>query len=639
MSYQVLARKWRPSNFSQVAGQSHVLQSLINALDNNRLHHAYLFTGTRGVGKTTLARILAKCLNCEEGITSTPCESCTACTEINTGRFVDLIEVDAASRTKVDDTRELLDNVQYAPARGRFKVYLIDEVHMLSNHSFNALLKTLEEPPPHVKFLFATTDPQKLPVTILSRCLQFSLKNLSPELIQQYLVQVLTDEQVQYDEEALWQIAAAARGSMRDALTLTDQAIAFCEGQINAAAVIEMLGVPQHQQVIALLQGLANRDTQQVLSTIQDMAAQSPDYGNTLDSLLSAMHRMALAQVAPQAVDNSFGDRQALIELAAQFTPEDIQLYYQIGSKGRDELRLATDLRVAFEMLLLRMLIFSPRYTELSEAAPDSEKKKNLSSNTTVAEPSGKITESTESITPASSPAHTAASEPVEPDASLHRLSEISAERVQPQTPPDTDTQEETAAVTTATAAGAGDKNENYAELQSSDDKPDTGDTQPVSDAQDTTVERREEQAASSEPQQNNERIPLSGMDHESWLKVYFQLEASGIVANVLANTVWDKTEDNTVHLLLDVQQSAVYSEELNRRLEQSLGAYFDSPVTVQVTITSTDAETPAALSQRLRDERHAHMVREFENDANVQSLVQRFSATVAKETIAPRKD
>lgn len=639
MSYQVLARKWRPSNFSQVAGQSHVLQSLINALDNNRLHHAYLFTGTRGVGKTTLARILAKCLNCEEGITSTPCETCTACTEINTGRFVDLIEVDAASRTKVDDTRELLDNVQYAPARGRFKVYLIDEVHMLSNHSFNALLKTLEEPPPHVKFLFATTDPQKLPVTILSRCLQFSLKNLSPELIQQYLVQVLTDEQVQYDEEALWQIAAAARGSMRDALTLTDQAIAFCEGQINAAAVIEMLGVPQHQQVIALLQGLAHRDTQQVLSTIQDMAAQSPDYGNTLDSLLSAMHRMALAQVAPQAVDNSFGDRQALIELAAQFTPEDIQLYYQIGSKGRDELRLATDLRVAFEMLLLRMLIFSPRYTELSEAAPDSEKKKNLSSNTTEAEHSDKITESTEFSAPASSLARTAAREPVETDASLHRLPETSAELVQPQTPPDTDTQEEAAAVPTTTAPGAGDKNEICAELLSTDDKPDSSGTQPVSDAQDTEVERGEEQAASSEPQQSNERIPLSGMDHESWLKVYFQLEASGIVANVLANTVWDKTEDNTVHLLLDVQQSAVYSEELNRRLEQSLGAYFDSPVTVQVTITSTDAETPAALSQRLRDERHAHMVREFENDANVQNLVQRFSATVAKETIAPRKD
>ncbi len=631
MSYQVLARKWRPSNFSQVAGQSHVLQSLINALDNNRLHHAYLFTGTRGVGKTTLARILAKCLNCEEGITSTPCETCTACTEINTGRFVDLIEVDAASRTKVDDTRELLDNVQYAPARGRFKVYLIDEVHMLSNHSFNALLKTLEEPPPHVKFLFATTDPQKLPVTILSRCLQFSLKNLSPELIQQYLVQVLTDEQVQYDEEALWQIAAAARGSMRDALTLTDQAIAFCEGQINAAAVIEMLGVPQHQQVIALLQGLAHRDTQQVLSTIQDMAAQSPDYGNTLDSLLSAMHRMALAQVAPQAVDNSFGDRQALIELAAQFTPEDIQLYYQIGSKGRDELRLATDLRVAFEMLLLRMLIFSPRYTELSEAAPDSEKKKNLSSNTTEAEHSDKITESTEFSAPASSLARTAAREPVETDASLHRLPETSAKH--------TDTQEEAAAVPTTTAPGAGDKNEICAELLSTDDKPDSSGTQPVSDAQDTEVERGEEQAASSEPQQSNERIPLSGMDHESWLKVYFQLEASGIVANVLANTVWDKTEDNTVHLLLDVQQSAVYSEELNRRLEQSLGAYFDSPVTVQVTITSTDAETPAALSQRLRDERHAHMVREFENDANVQNLVQRFSATVAKETIAPRKD
>ncbi|NKB31676.1 MAG: DNA polymerase III subunit gamma/tau [Pseudomonadales bacterium] len=379
MSYQVLARKWRPSNFSEVAGQAHVLKSLINALDNQRLHHAYLFTGTRGVGKTTLARILAKCLNCDEGISSTPCGSCDACTEINEGRFIDLIEVDAASRTKVEDTRELLENVQYSPARGRFKVYLIDEVHMLSNHSFNALLKTLEEPPPHVKFLFATTDPQKLPVTILSRCLQFNLKNLSPQIIVEYLKKVLAEESIEYDDEALWQIAGAASGSMRDALTLIDQGISYCQGSIKAAGIVEMLGVPEQHQVFALLEAMSVRDVEKLIEIIGQISDQTPDYGHTLDSLLSALHRLAIAQSVPEAVNNSFGDREKIQELAAKFSAEDLQLYYQIGSKGRDELRFAMEIKSAFEMLLLRMLIFSPSFTEEKTELPtsDSQKKKN----------------------------------------------------------------------------------------------------------------------------------------------------------------------------------------------------------------------------------------------------------------------
>ncbi len=624
MSYQVLARKWRPSNFSQVAGQSHVLQSLINALDNERLHHAYLFTGTRGVGKTTLARILAKCLNCEEGITSTPCETCTACTEINSGRFVDLIEVDAASRTKVDDTRELLDNVQYAPARGRFKVYLIDEVHMLSNHSFNALLKTLEEPPPHVKFLFATTDPQKLPITILSRCLQFNLKNLSPELIEQYLVQVLTDENVAYEEEALWQIAAAARGSMRDALTLTDQAIAFCEGEIKADAVVEMLGVPQHQQVIALLNGLANRDTKQVLTVIQDMAAQSPDYSNTLDSLLSAMHRMALAQVAPQAVDNSFGDRQALLDLAAQFTPEDIQLYYQIGSKGREELRLATDLRIAFEMLLLRMLIFSPRYTELSDSAEDAQKKKNLSAEPAPATARHEAAprDTTEQVVKPAPAAQPAAIQATEEPVASQQSPEISvAEEGLPHLDSVPQEQDSPTAVV-----------EDQHSEQAGEEQTDAAPTTPTAvEANTASVEAKPEPADAT--------FSLAEMTHENWLKVYFQLNASGIVANVLANTVWQNASQNEIQLLLDEKQSAVYNEDLNPRLEQALGSYFDVDVKVSVAITSTDTETPAALSQRLRDEKYQRMVNDFEKDENVQSLVQRFSATIAKDSIAPRKN
>ncbi|MFG1488507.1 DNA polymerase III subunit gamma/tau, partial [Oceanospirillum sp. HFRX-1_2] len=260
MSYQVLARKWRPKNFHELVGQDHVRKALVSALDNDRLHHAYLFTGTRGVGKTTIARIIAKCLNCETGVTSRPCGECTSCREIDEGRFVDLIEVDAASRTKVEDTRELLDNVQYAPSRGRYKVYLIDEVHMLSTHSFNALLKTLEEPPPHVKFLLATTDPQKLPVTVLSRCLQFNLKNMPPERVVEHLSHVLTEEQIPFEDAALWQLGRAADGSMRDALSLTDQAIAYGQGSIDAAQVSEMLGLVDHRHVGALIEHLVNRD-------------------------------------------------------------------------------------------------------------------------------------------------------------------------------------------------------------------------------------------------------------------------------------------------------------------------------------------------------------------------------------------
>jgi DNA polymerase III subunit gamma/tau len=360
MSYQVLARKWRPKNFREMAGQSHVLQTLVHALETGRLHHAYLFTGTRGVGKTTVARILAKCLNCETGITPTPCEQCDSCREISEGRFIDLIEVDAASRTKVEDTRELLDNVQYAPSRGRFKVYLIDEVHMLSTHSFNALLKTLEEPPPHVKFLLATTDPQKLPITILSRCLQFSLKNFMPERIVEYLQTVLIAEQIEFEEAALWHVARAAHGSMRDALTLLDQAIAFCQGSVREQSVQTLLGTPNQVIVFRLLDCLSARDAAALLSCAAEVAEHNASYQHILESMLSALHRSAIAQILPRAIDNSNGDREHILRLAASLSPEDIQLYYQITLKSQQDLNLAPDAQMAFEMLLLRMLAFTP---------------------------------------------------------------------------------------------------------------------------------------------------------------------------------------------------------------------------------------------------------------------------------------
>ncbi|MEX2332776.1 MAG: DNA polymerase III subunit gamma/tau, partial [Pseudohongiella sp.] len=360
MSYQVLARKWRPQNFSEMAGQAHVLQTLTHALEQQRLHHAYLFTGTRGVGKTTVARILARCLNCEQGITATPCGQCNACREISEGRFIDLIEVDAASRTKVEDTRDLLDNVQYAPARGRFKVYLIDEVHMLSGHSFNALLKTLEEPPPHVKFLLATTDPQKLPVTVLSRCLQFHLKNLAPAQIVTYLQSVLAAEQIDHEEDALWQLARAAAGSMRDALTLLDQSISFGGGSVQVASVTSLLGTPDHAAVFAFMEALAHRDGSGLMSAVAQCAENNPDYGRLLEQMLSVCHRLALAQVMPDAIDNSEGDREQIKALAGAFAAEDVQLYYQICVQTLQDMPHSPEARACFEMGLLRMLAFSP---------------------------------------------------------------------------------------------------------------------------------------------------------------------------------------------------------------------------------------------------------------------------------------
>ena len=369
MSYQVLARKWRPRSFKEMAGQGHVLKTLVNALDNERLHHAYLFTGTRGVGKTTIARILARCLNCEEGVTSEPCGKCSACQEIEEGRFIDLIEVDAASRTKVEDTRELLDNVQYAPTRGRYKIYLIDEVHMLSGHSFNALLKTLEEPPPHVKFLLATTDPQKLPVTVLSRCLQFNLKNLSPELIKDHLQFILEQEQIPSEDEALWQIGRAARGSVRDALTLLDQAISFCDGKITDAEISSFLGTINQSLIYQLVDALIAEDAAAVLTTIEQAAEQSPDFASLLESLLSYLHRLAIAQVVPDGLDNSQGDKKQLLAHAESLSAENVQLYYQIALKGREDLPLAVDERAGIEMILLRMLAFTPKAGRTAVAA------------------------------------------------------------------------------------------------------------------------------------------------------------------------------------------------------------------------------------------------------------------------------
>jgi len=364
MSYTVLARKWRPKNFSELVGQSHVMQALSNALDQQRLHHAYLFTGTRGVGKTTIARIFAKALNCQEGITSQPCGVCETCKSIDEGRFIDLIEVDAASKTKVDDTREILDNVQFAPTQGRYKVYLIDEVHMLSKSSFNALLKTLEEPPEHVKFLLATTDPHKLPITVLSRCLQFNLMRLTQPQIQNHLAHILAQENVPFEDAALALIAKSADGSARDSLSLLDQAIAYGAGEVMFEAVQTMLGLVDQQFGVAILQALANDDAQQVKTVIQQLATMGVDYQALLAQLIESLHAISYVQLFADNETTTLLPADIVQGFAASFAPEKVQLLYQIALLTKQDMQLAPDIRIGFEMALMRMLAFQPAQTQ-----------------------------------------------------------------------------------------------------------------------------------------------------------------------------------------------------------------------------------------------------------------------------------
>ncbi len=404
MSYQVLARKWRPKTFKEMVGQSHVLQALTNALDNDRLHHAYLFTGTRGVGKTTLARILAKCLNCEQGVSSTPCGECSACVSIDEGRFVDLIEVDAASRAKVDETRDLMDNVQYAPSVGRYKVYLIDEVHMFSGHSFNALLKTLEEPPPHVKFLLATTESKKIPVTILSRCLQFNLKQLSVEQIETQLEKVLDLESIESDAASRRLIAKSADGSLRDGLSLLDQAIAYGDGCLQETQVRSMLGTIDSLDLKELLEALISGDAQSVLQCTDHMAEHNPDYDSVLVELLSVLQRIAICQILQcddvpcKSVDWDDVEQDEMIkELSQRISKEDVQLYYQVGILGRKDLPVAPDPRTGFEMTLIRMLAFRPAGVAIPEASESKHNAKASDSKASDSKPSeAKVIETTQ---------------------------------------------------------------------------------------------------------------------------------------------------------------------------------------------------------------------------------------------------
>ncbi len=655
-----------------MVGQTHVLKALINALDNQRLHHAYLFTGTRGVGKTTIARILAKCLNCETGVSSTPCGECSVCREIDEGRFVDLIEVDAASRTKVEDTRELLDNVQYSPTRGRYKVYLIDEVHMLSSHSFNALLKTLEEPPPHVKFLLATTDPQKLPVTILSRCLQFSLKNMPPERVVEHLTHVLGAENVPFEDDALWLLGRAADGSMRDAMSLTDQAIAFGEGKVLAADVRAMLGTLDHGQVYGVLQALLEGDARALLEAVRHLAEQGPDWGGVLAEILNVLHRVAIAQALPEAIDNGQGDRERVLALAQALPAEDVQFYYQMGLIGRRDLPLAPDPRSGFEMVLLRMLAFRPADADGAPRTPLKDlgisKATTDPANSPVAgaaspapvatvAPAPVVAAPVEAPTapPAAPSAPPAAVEArvteavVEEPAAAAEVVDLPWEEPAPSLAAEPEPEPlavEAPSVPPAVAVEAVVETVLEALPAALPVAPDEQDEQddeppPADDYYEVDMDTLAYLDAAPEPDVVVVEEPLpaakpaTGLAAE-WLELFPRLGLGGLTASIGANCTLVAADDDHWHLHLDPGQSALFNATQQRRLNDALNQHLGRTLKLEVTLQKPEQETPAQAAARRRAERQRAAEASIDADPLVRQLREQFAAVVRDGTIEP---
>ncbi len=620
MGYQVLARKWRPRNFKEMVGQAHVLRALINALDNNRLHHAFLFTGTRGVGKTTLSRILAKSLNCDQGVSSTPCGTCGSCTEIDEGRFVDLIEVDAASRTKVEDTRELLENVQYAPTRGRYKVYLIDEVHMLSTHSFNALLKTLEEPPPHVKFLLATTDPKKLPVTILSRCLQFSLRRIPIELISNHLKYLLEQEQIPFQIEALTLIAHGADGSMRDALSLLEQAIAFGGGEVSESETRSMLGTIDRHYIYNLLQSLSQQDGAAVMASVEELSAQAPDYQAVCAELLTALQRIAMVQMVPSALSDEEA-HQALTTLATQMTPETVQLYYQIALHMRRDLPLAPDPRGGLEMGLLRMLAFNPVTTRPNTPPP---------STPSGHEPQPVALPNKEKKSPAQV-ALARVKKPLNPTDQTHREEAITANSSVPK--------EETAAANSAHASA-------MAAVRSTlTSKPPAGaragrmraglakNTAPVINTEQTTVISAKNEAT---PQPERTQQATETPHPENWDKVVAQLKVGGLTRQLAMHCTLASHESNLIELCLIQSHEQFINREREDQLQQALSSHFKREIKLQIRIGESETENPMQIQQRLLAQKQQTAEQSIQNDPIIHAMQQRFSAEIVADSIRP---
>lgn len=583
MSYLALARKWRPGKFADVVGQQHVVEALSNALQSGRVHHAFLFTGTRGVGKTTLARIFAKALNCEEGVSAEPCLQCNTCVSVDEGRFVDLIEVDAASRTKVDDTRELLDNVQYAPTSGRYKVYLIDEVHMLSGHSFNALLKTLEEPPEHVKFLFATTDPQKLPVTVLSRCLQFNLRPLRVEQISNQLVKILNNENISFEQAAIDSIARAADGSMRDSLSLLDQAIAQGAGSVQEQTVRSMLGTIKSAHSEAVLAALFANNADKLMQVVAEMADNNIEFSSALDEILLQLYCISLAQLAPSSLESKAVNQQLIKSYADSCSKEQIQLFYQIGLIGKRDLHLAPDTRIGFEMVLLRMLAFEPSGgttinldNEPQTVQQDTPANANdLAQKTTVNKPP---------IAPA--PATQVVADPPAPQPAVS--SNIQSV---PNTPP---VAEEV-----------------------------VNQPQPVSEPQKT-----------QQPHVSTAAIALAG--NNEWGEIIEQTNLSGLNKELAMNCACEKLNEQEIELLLSPSNKHLFRESRQQEIEQSLNEFLPAPVKLSITIEESDKETPAECLLRLQHDKLRETTENLNNESGVKDLMREFGATMNEASVRP---
>ncbi|MBS6073287.1 MAG: DNA polymerase III subunit gamma/tau [Citrobacter freundii] len=641
MSYQVLARKWRPQTFADVVGQEHVLTALANGLSLGRIHHAYLFSGTRGVGKTSIARLLAKGLNCETGITATPCGVCDNCREIEQGRFVDLIEIDAASRTKVEDTRDLLDNVQYAPARGRFKVYLIDEVHMLSRHSFNALLKTLEEPPAHVKFLLATTDPQKLPVTILSRCLQFHLKALDVEQIRHQLEHILKQEHIAHEPRALQLLARAADGSLRDALSLTDQAIASGDGQVSTDAVSTMLGTLDDDQALSLVEAVVAADGERVMTLVNDAAARGIEWEALLVEMSALLHRIAMVQLSPAALGSDMASiEQRMRELARIVPPTDIQLYYQTLLIGRKELPYAPDRRMGVEMTLLRALAFHPRmplpepevprqsFAPVAPTAvmtptqvPQQPAPAQQQQNVPLSEATSQVLAARSQLQRAqgatkpkkSEPAAASRARPVN-NAALERLASVS-ERVQARP-----------AVSALEKAPA--KKEAYRWKT----------TNPVAEVKEAiaTPKALKKALEHEKTPELAAKLAAEAIERDPWAAQVSQLSLPKLVEQVALNA-WKEENGNVVCLHLRSSQRHLNSSGAQQKLAEALSTLTGS--TVELTIVEDDnpaVRTPLEWRQAIYEEKLAQARESIIADNNIQTLRRFFDADLDEESIRP---
>ena len=592
MSYQVLARKWRPKSFETLVGQDHVVRALSNALDQQRLHHAYLFTGTRGVGKTTLARILAKSLNCETGISAKPCGICSACTEIDRGRFVDLIEVDAASNTQVDAMRDLLDNAQYAPSAGRFKVYIIDEVHMLSKSAFNAMLKTLEEPPAHVKFILATTDPQKVPVTVLSRCLQFNLRQMAGTSIIDHLQNILTQEAIPFQASALHLIARAADGSMRDALSLTDQAIAYGGQSVNEAEVRDMLGAIDQSYLYQLINALLAEDGPALIAQAQAMEQRSLSFESALNDLAQLLHQIAVAQTVPDSVAHDLPERAVLLDFAQRIPAATLQLYYQIALLGRRDIGLAPDELAGFSMSLLRMLAFSPKDQALSNASPPA-----LKAQTTSPAPVAASVATTASDTAAASTiAANEASKPQVP----HEESMQAAPEESPPAP-------------------------------SSDETPfeETMPSEPIP---------MTEAANADAEYSHNEPMPvdagLSRQFNGDWRNLVDNLKL-GLARALSQHCELIGYDENSISLSVPEMQKHLLLPNYQEKLSTSINQYFDKKIKLHFSVGGT-GNTPAQQINQEKAQAQSSAENAIEQDGFVQALINDFGAQIIPNSIKP---